>query len=163
MIKAIEENLLRGKKLLENISNEEYANTSVAPYHSSIGCHIRHILDVFSCIFKELENNVIDFSVRERNELAEIKTVVGIEYFNSIILKLKALKEEDFNKIIKVSDDLGSGKVTANYTLSAVLMQTQSHTIHHYASIGYLIYQLGIDLPDADFGFNPTTPKKVFN
>jgi hypothetical protein len=38
-------------------------------------------------------------------------------------------------------------------------MQVQSHAIHHFASIGYLIYQLEIELADADFGYNPTTPK----
>ena len=39
-------------------------------------------------------------------------------------------------------------------------MQTQSHAIHHYASIANIIYQQGIELPDSDFGFNPTTPNK---
>ena len=63
--------------------------------------------------------------------------------------------------MIKVSDDMGLGIVTTNYTMGSVLMQTQSHTTHHYASIGYLIYQLGIELPNSDFGFNPSTPKKV--
>ena len=28
-------------------------------------------------------------------------------------------------------------------------------------TIGFIIHQLGVELPDADFGFNPTTPKKV--
>ena len=159
IIKAIEENLQRGIQLLKNITDEEYSNTSVAPYFSSIGCHIRHVLDVFSCVFIGLEDNNIDFSIRERNELAEKKTETGIAYFNKIIYQLRALKEEDYNQIIKVSDDMGLRIETANYSLAAVLMQTQSHTTHHFASIGYLIYQLEIALPDAGFGYNPTTPK----
>ncbi len=159
MIEAIEKNLQRGIKLLNNISDEEYSNKSIPPYYSSIGCHIRHVLDVFSCIFKGLENNFVDFSVRERNECAEQQTSVGIEYFESIIHQLKTLKKEDFNTVIKVSDDMGLGNEIANYTIGSALMQAQSHAIHHYASIGYVIYQLGIELPDAAFGFNPTTPK----
>lgn len=63
--------------------------------------------------------------------------------------------------MIEVCDDMGLGSETAKYTLGAVLMQAQSHAIHHYASIGYLVYQVGIELPNSDFGFNPTTPKKV--
>ena len=63
--------------------------------------------------------------------------------------------------IVAVSDDLGSGVVTTNYTLGGALAQAHSHAIHHFASIGFIIHQLGIDLPDADFGYNPTTPKKV--
>jgi uncharacterized damage-inducible protein DinB len=161
MIEAIEKNLQRGINLLNNLSDEEYSDASIAPYNSSIGCHIRHVLDVFSCVFKGLETKKVDFSVRERNECAEKETNVGIEYFENVIHELKKIKKKDFNTIVEVSDDMGLGKQTANYSIAAVLMQAQSHTIHHYASIGYLVYQLGIELPDSDFGFNPTTPKKV--
>ena len=160
MIEAIEKNLQRGIKLLNSISDKQYSDTSVAPYHSSIGCHMRHVLDVFSCVLNGLENKFVDFSVRERNACAEKETSVGIEYFQTVILELQKIKKEDFNTVIKVSEDLGLGNETANYTIGAALMQAQSHAIHHYATIGYLIYQLGIELPDADFGFNPTTPNK---
>ncbi|PQJ72324.1 DinB family protein [Polaribacter butkevichii] len=160
MIEAIEQNLQRGIQLLKNISDEQYSNKTVAPYNSSIGCHMRHVLDVFSCLLKGLDAKSVDFSIRERNECAEQETRVGIEYFESVIHQLKKIKQEDFNTIIKVSDNMGLGKETANYSLAAALMQAQSHAIHHYASIGYLIYQLGIELPNSDFGYNPTTPKK---
>ncbi|QVY65657.1 DinB family protein [Polaribacter sp. Q13] len=161
MIKAIEQNLQKGIQLLKNISDEQYSNNSVAPYNASIGCHMRHILDVFSCLIKGLDAKFIDLSVRERNGCAEKETSLGIEYFETVIHQLKKISEEDYNTVIKVSDDMGLGKVTANYTIAAMLMQAQSHTTHHFASIGYIVYQLGIELPNTDFGYNPTTPKKV--
>jgi len=160
MISAIEKNLQRGIKLLNTISDEQYSDNSVGPYHSTIGGHMRHVLDVFSCIFKGLDISFVDFSIRERNELAEKQTNKGIEYFEEVILQLKKINTEDFNNQIQVSDDMGLGKETANYTIAAALMQAHSHAIHHFASIGYLIYQLEIQLPDADFGFNPTSIKK---
>jgi len=43
MIDAIEKNLKRGISLLTSISDKQYSDTSVAPYNSSIGCHIRHV------------------------------------------------------------------------------------------------------------------------
>jgi uncharacterized damage-inducible protein DinB len=159
MIEAIEKNLLRGIKLLQCISNDDYRNTSIAPYYSSIGTHMRHILDVFDCIFEGLETSDINLINRKRNELSENYIEHGINYFNSTLEKLKLLKKEDFNKIVKVTDDLGLGTITANYTLGGILIQAHSHAIHHFASVGYVISQLGIELPDEDFGFNPTTPK----
>ena len=107
-----------------------------------------------------MESNFIDLSIRERSESVEKETRVGIEYFEIVIHQLKKIKKEDFKTIIKVSDDMGFGNETANYTFKAVLMLAQSHTLHHYATIGYLIYQLGIELPDAMFGYNKTTPKR---
>lgn len=161
MINAIEKNLQRGIKLLNAISDEQYSDTSSPPYYSSIGAHMRHILDVFSCIFNGLEARDVDFSKRERNVLAEQHTDIGIEYFNQVIDKLHQLDPNDFGMVISVTDDLGLGKVTMKYTLESALCQAHSHAIHHFSSIGFLVNQLGLELPDNDFGYNPTTPKKV--
>ena len=67
MITAIEKNLQRGIQLLQYISDEDYSNTSIAPYYSSIGSHMRHILDVFDCIFEGLPINEINLINRKRN------------------------------------------------------------------------------------------------
>ncbi len=158
MIIAIEKNLKRGISLLSSITDEQYSNTSIAPYYSSIGRHMRHILDIFDCAFDGLENNmIVDLAARKRNESVELKTDAGIEYFNKIIAKLNGLKSSDFDQLISVSDDLGMGIIAQKYTLGGLLIQAHSHAIHHFASLGYVIYQLGIEIPDEDFGFNPTT------
>jgi uncharacterized damage-inducible protein DinB len=160
MIDAIEKNLHRGIQLLNCISDDEYNNATIAPYYSSIGIHMRHILDVFDCVFDGLESGSINLINRKRNELAENYTQHGIAYYEEILQRLKLLENADFNKIVMVTDDLGLGIVSANYTLGGILIQAHSHAIHHFASVGYVISQLGITLPDIDFGFNPTTPKQ---
>ena len=159
MISAITNNLQRGIKLLNSIDESQYTDVSVAPYYSSIGVHMRHILDVFDCVFIGLESNNIDLSARKRNELVEQKISLGLDYFGEIITKLEDLKAENLEIIVQVKDDLGLGVITANYTLASILIQAHSHAIHHFASIGYIISQLDINLPDADFGYNPTTPR----
>lgn len=162
MINAIENNLLRGIKLLNSITDSQYNNQSVAPYHSSIGGHIRHILDVFDCIFDGIPTKKIDLSARKRNVMVEQYTVHGLLYFDTILEKLQDLKAYNLDEIYEVRDNLGMGEVVTNYTLASALIQAHSHAIHHFASIGYIIAQLGIEFPDADFGFNPTTPKNQF-
>jgi len=159
MISAITHNLQRGIKLLNAIDDNQYGDNSIAPYHSSIGIHMRHILDVFDCIFSGLESRKVDLAARKRNELAETKVDFGLMYFEEIIEKLKKLESENLDIVVEVKDDLGLGVVTANYTLASALIQAHSHAIHHFASIGYVISQLGINLPDSDFGYNPTTPR----
>lgn len=160
MFQAIKENLNRGIDLLNSITNEQYSDISVAPYYSSIGGHMRHILDVFDCIFDGLETKKVDLTARKRNKLAENETRYGIAYFEQVISQLEKIKETQLNDIVQVTDDLGLGNITANYTLASALIQAHSHAIHHFASIGYIIAQLKIELPDADFGYNPTTPKR---
>ena len=159
MIQAIVQNLNRGVRLLHAITNDQYIDSSVEPYHSSIGGHMRHILDIFDCIFDGLETAQIDLTARKRNVLVEQDIDQGLAYFKKIISELQFTDEADLDKIVAVTDDLGLGKVTSTYTLGAVLIQAHSHVIHHFASLGYIISQLGIKLPDADFGYNPTTPR----
>ena len=55
---------------------------------------------------------------------------------------------------------MGIEKVVVQHTLGSVLLQAHNHVIHHYASIGYIMFQLGVDLTSENFGYNPTTPKK---
>lgn len=159
MISAIEINLQRGVKLLNSISDEQYCDTSIAPYYSSIGRHMRHILDVFDCAFEGMSTNRVDLTARKRNEIVELKTSEGLKYYSKIISQLNMLNPVDFERTVVVIDDLGLGVVEQNYTLGSLLIQAHSHAIHHFASLGYIISQLGIEIPDADFGFNPTTPK----
>jgi uncharacterized damage-inducible protein DinB len=159
MIEAIIHNLKRGVSLLNSINDVQYSDSSIRPYHSSIGGHMRHILDVFDCIFCGLESKHIDLAARKRNELAEQKTAIGLAYFEETIKHLETIKGMNFNHMVEVTDDLGLGRITTNYTLAAVLIQAHSHAIHHFASIGYIISKLGVELPDSDFGYNPTTPR----
>lgn len=161
MIDAIEHNLKIGIELLGSIDDQQYSDTSVEPYHSSIGGHMRHILDIFDCIFEGLDSGQIDLTARKRNQLVERSAHVGIAYFEKTLEQLGALKDTDFDRIIKVTDDLGLGLMTAKYTVAAVLIQAHSHAMHHFASLGYIVTKLGIDLPHKDFGFNPTTPRDV--
>ena len=60
-----------------------------------------------------------------------------------------------------VIDDLGMGKVKIKYNYASLLAQSNSHTIHHYAIINYILNQLKISIDDSNFGFNPTTPKLI--
>ncbi|MDB2571655.1 DinB family protein [Polaribacter sp.] len=159
MIRAIVENLERGIQFLNSITDSEYSNATVPPYFSSIGCNIRHVLDAFTSIIKGFESGHVDFSDRKRNTICEAQTEEGIRYIKETIQQLNDFKNEDFTKIISVTDNLGNGDITINYTLENALAYAHSHAIHHFASIGFLVNQLGIELQDADFGYNPTTPK----
>ena len=144
---------------MNSITDSEYSNATVPPYFSSIGCNIRHVLDAFTSIIKGFERGHVDLSDRKRNTICEAQTEEGIRYIKETIQQLNDFKNEDFTKIISVTDNLGNGDITINYTLENALAYAHSHAIHHFASIGFLVNQLGIELQDADFGYNPTTSK----
>ncbi|WP_318544244.1 hypothetical protein [Marixanthotalea marina] len=130
------------------------------PYYSSIGSHIRHILDFYDCILAIDSNKQIDFTARSRNKEVENCCDKAIEYLNSIIERLKCINY-DLDDIVTVRDDLGIGAMDMPYTLASALSQANSHTIHHYAIINYIMSGLSISIDNSDFGYNPTTPKLI--
>ena len=148
--------------LLSSLTNEELSNNSVSPYYSSIGRHIRHILDFYDCVLNIDSNNRIDLTARKRNNKVECNCEDALEYLNIIINKLNKIDCKAEDKIF-VIDDLGLGKTEIQYTLGAVFAQANSHAIHHYAIINYILDNLGIKFHDADFGYNPTTPRLEIN
>lgn len=150
--------LLKTKYLLDSLSDSDLRNSSIAPYHSTIGTHIRHILDFYACIFAMNENKIIDLTARTRDRTAETNCETALQYLNSIASKIKDYKENLDEKVL-VRDNLGTGSLDIPYTLAAVFAQANSHTIHHYAIINYILNGLNVSLKeDNDFGYNPTTP-----
>lgn len=150
--------LLKSEYLLNSLTDAQLCDSSVAPYNSSVGTHLRHILDFYDCIFSSSE--VIDLTARSRNKEVERRCCSAKNYLNIIVERLKACNF-NFDESVIVIDDLGMGRIEMNYTLAAVFSQANSHTIHHYAIISYILEGLGISFKDSDFGYNPTTPKKV--
>lgn len=152
--------LQKSKSLLLLLTNEQLCNETVSPYYSSVGSHLRHILDFYDCVLK-IKNNKVDLTERKRNNEVERNCDSAESYLNEIIEKLGQLFITESDIEIIVIDDLGLGKMEINYTLSALLAQGNSHTIHHYAIINYILNGLNINLEDDSFGLNPTSPKKI--
>ena len=158
IIKATVENLQRAEKLLEKISQKTYSDTSTGPYHSSIGGHLRHILDIFKCVIYGLESKNVDLTDRKRGTVVEKDPQKALNYLHQVINHLQGMVNLDQSTDILIIDDLGLGIVKIHSTLASVICQAHSHTIHHFACIGYLLYLKGEIIPDEMFGYNPTTP-----
>ncbi|MBJ6368982.1 hypothetical protein [Snuella sedimenti] len=152
--------LQKSKYLLERLTDSQLCDTSIAPYYSSIGTHLRHILDFYDCILNINTDHKIDLTARRRNKAVESSCDTAQEYLNAIV---DAIKVADFNMDgnVRVLDDLGLGIIEITYTYGALFSQANSHTIHHYAIINYILKGLNIAFKDSDFGYNPTTPKQT--
>lgn len=157
IIQSTLKTLQKTQSLLDKLTDDQLCNASVSPYYSSIGSHIRHILDFYECVFKTNSENQIDLTARPRNIDVESKCDCAKDYLERIMNKLHTF-DFNMNTPVSVIDDLGLGTIKIPYTYGALLAQANSHTIHHYAIINYIFDRLGIAFDDADFGYNPTTP-----
>ncbi len=155
--------LNKSKSLLSVLSNQDLCNVSIPPYFSCIGSHVRHILDFYDCILVGYSNEKIDLTNRTRDTKIHEDCDYAFKNVERVINTLNQLSSISPNTRINVVDDLGLGKVEIEYTLGAVLAQANSHAIHHYAIINYILDRLDISISDETFGYNPTTPKAEIN
>ncbi len=158
IISSINHNLNNAIALLDALDSETYCDTSVGPYYSSIGSHIRHTLDFFDCIINGLDTNDIDLTARKRDEILSTDIEAAKDHIYMLQETLVSYVDVNTDYLIHVTDNMGQGKVTVNYTLESILAHANSHAIHHYATIGYVLDQLGVGLKIPGFGYNPTTP-----
>ncbi len=158
VIFSINQNLNNAITLLDSLETETYIDTTVAPYYSSIGSHIRHILDFFDCIVTGLDTNNIDLTARKRDEIISTNKEAAKSYIHSLQKTLTSYIDVNTDYLLHVTDHLGLGKATVNYTLESILTHANSHATHHYAIIGYILSQLNIEINISQFGYNPTSP-----
>ena len=158
IISAINQHLNQAISLLNTIENSSYTNTTVGPYHSSIGSHLRHTLDFFQCIIDGLDANEINLTQRKRDETIANDKDIAISKIREIQETFVHFTDINTDYIIHVTDDLGQGEVTVSYTLESIMAFAHSHAIHHFATIGYLLHQLNIQHTVKGFGYNPSTP-----
>ncbi|TXG35076.1 DinB family protein [Seonamhaeicola maritimus] len=158
IIESTLQTLQKSRYLLEKLDDSDLCNTSISPYYSSVGTHVRHILDFYDCVFNITQENIVDLTARSRNRDVESQCCNALSYLSMIEDKLQSSKFE-MDKVVTVIDDLGLGKIEMQYTMASLFSQANSHTIHHYAIINYILEGLNITFEDSDFGYNPTTPK----
>ena len=162
IIKSTLKTLNKTNHIISLLNDELLCNSSIPPYMSSIGSHIRHILDFYDCIINRTSESHVDLTLRKRNVLVETKCTEALKYYKGITDKLNNVNY-NFDEDIYVIDDLGNGKIKIKYTIGALFAQANSHTIHHYAIVNYIMYGLEVDFNDASFGYNPTTPNKILS
>ncbi len=158
IISSINHNLNNAIALLDAIDSDTYKNTSVGPYYSSIGSHVRHTLDFFDCIIDGLDSNNIDLTARKRDETLSTDRKLAIDYIYQLQETLLSYVNVNTDYLIHVTDNMGQGKVTVNYTLESILAHANSHATHHYAIIGYILDHLNVEIKINGFGYNPTSP-----
>jgi len=95
-------------------------------------------LDFYECIFIINSENKIDLTAGLRNTDVEKKYNCTKDDLDSAIGKLKLL-DFDVTDTVFIIDDFDLGDIEIPNTYSALLAQANSHSIHHYVIINYIL------------------------
>ncbi|TRX22873.1 DinB family protein [Flavobacterium franklandianum] len=138
--------------LLKQLSNDEYSSPCAQLSNSSIGEHIRHIIELFQCLENQYESGVINYDDRRRNVLIQTDTDFAIQ---QIVQIQNNLDKENKNIVLK--QKIESHEITTESNYYRELLYNFEHCIHHQALIKVAILQHSTITIDKNFGVARST------
>jgi len=152
------QNIEELKKLVLQLSNEQYVYGAQLLSNISIGQHVRHILEFYQSALAGLDSNSISYDNRKRSLLIETDINFAIGIMNSISSKL-AMNIVDKACVLKGNFCADEGKgIQIKTSLFRELAYCLEHSIHHQALIKVGLLELKCaSFIDETFGLAPAT------
>jgi uncharacterized damage-inducible protein DinB len=147
--------------LLEAITNTHYRQPLSTFNGSSVGQHIRHIIDFYLCLINGLENSDINYDKRERNPMIETNCLTAKQFIEIIAQKVQNFKvEQPVMVCSSFVADKNEKLISIPSSVGRELMYAYDHAIHHLAmiKIGMQIHFPEISI-SKDLGVAPSTLK----
>lgn len=159
LLEAVENSLIQVSALLVTLSNEEYSKPLSILHNTSIGKHVRHIINFYQCVIKAQDNNEVCYDARVRDVQLEEDTAYASISIDTIVSELKNLHPETHitvnqNFSIKSIDE----EQIIESTIGRELMYAFDHAVHHLAIIKIGLNENFPDKTiDANLGIAPST------
>lgn len=143
----------QARHAVASLSKAQYAQAPDG-FHSSVGQHIRHILDHYRSLLNT-QGNLVDYEQRERNTAVQNDPAAALIHISQISQQLFELPARRLRLAVE-GCHADARMLTAETSTERELMFVLSHTVHHFAIIGIYLRVLRVTAP-ADFGVAPST------
>jgi len=136
--------------LLEIITAEDYTYGCKSLSETSIGKHVRHAVEMYTCVIDNYATGMVDYSLRKRDMMLETLPDHALQSF--ITIQSTAAKAD---RTITV---LNEG-VAYQSSYNRELLYCNEHLIHHLALIKIGLAELNKYAVSDNFGVAPSTIK----
>ena len=154
--------LKQGADLIGRMNGDHYSVKIGHCFDSSVGQHLRHILDHYDCLLRSLaagreDGPRIDYDARQRDPEIEENPEAGLAKIEQVCSLLSEL-DTDPETELRVKMDTGSDTDDqwAPSTIARELQFLLSHTVHHFALISTMNSINNVATPE-NFGIAPST------
>ena len=157
------ENLRILKGVLRDMSDASYATSLDVLSDSSIGQHVRHVLEFYLCLLHAQDSGIVNYDARQRDLELQTEVKRAIDTIDHLILRIDASRVD---VPLTLKGDHGTEvpqpfEVTSNFQRE--LAFNLEHSIHHQALIKVGLRDLGVSMTGAHFGVAPSTVRNMAN
>ncbi|MCX6937982.1 MAG: DinB family protein [Verrucomicrobia bacterium] len=153
------EALAQGRDLLAALGEAAYVRREPACFNSSIGGHLRHVIEHYESFLQARRTGVVDYEARARDARIENEPAYAVIRLEQLREELSALADDFLESTVEVRSEMVGREDAAVLNPSSVGRELEfllSHTIHHYALIA-VVCALGGKPTPVDFGVAPST------
>lgn len=152
--------LEQAARLLDRLTDSEYANGGGTAGRSPIGAHLRHVLDHYRALTDGLSTGHIDYEARNREApLERDRALARVEVARLINALEKVAAQPEARDVLVNLRSVADPEAGPDWSRSTPKRELQflvSHTVHHFALIRNLLTGMSID-PGEEFGIAPST------
>jgi uncharacterized damage-inducible protein DinB len=159
MLKSHEDVLQQAIDLLEGMDVVEFTQVLAPSFSSSIGQHLRHVLDHYVNLIDGVTANHINYNIRQRHCALESSPEHASVVCKRLQKWLQNIEPAALSQVVTVESEVSvtqTESVVVQSSLGRELMFVTSHAIHHYALIKIIRHMQAKSVPE-HFGVAPAT------
>ncbi|MBL4584236.1 MAG: DinB family protein [Pseudomonadales bacterium] len=144
---------------IDDLNDTQYTFRAQPWFDSSIGQHLRHIVDLYLALIVNTDGTTIDYDVRRRGAAIETNRKIGLQELRDINSWLNIVSCENIDKPIKIITEVSMNtQSTQQYDSSfgRELSFASSHLTHHLALMAVIAKIAGKQV-DPILGLAPST------
>lgn len=117
--------------LISRLPKEAYFEPLACLQESSIGKHVRHIVEFFDCLLDGIPDGMVNYDLRKRSLRLETEPMHALERIALIQREIPEIREANF----ALQADFGNGNQDFPTSVSRELAFCMDHCVHHLALI----------------------------
>lgn len=143
-------------ELLLQLSPTDYSGTSPVFRNSSIGQHVRHILEFFECLLSQYDQGEVNYDLRKRDLRLESEPAFALEKIREFQSKTHLPDRE-----LRILQNQFLDSIPIKTTFYRELLYNLEHCVHHQAlirlaclTIPYIIIPENFGVANSTLNFN---------
>lgn len=146
------------KYIIDQLTSEEYTKKLTVLNDSTIGQHVRHILEFYICLSEGFGSGMVDYDRRKRNMSTQNDPNYAVIILDDLIstFSVADVKDSSLTNMI----EFNGVTISTDSSVGREMVYLIEHSIHHYAIIGIALRLCfkHIDIPQ-NFGVAHSTTK----
>lgn len=152
---TVKESFYQLEQCLKGLSNQDYTMAIPVLSESSIGSHIRHILELYIELEKGYWSGVIQYEARKRDKVLETNCQLALLQIDHIVSNLNK-QDKDLTLLATYGQET-ENPLTIKTNYYRELAYNLEHMVHHMALIRIGLSQISNVILPASFGVAAST------